>query len=419
MNLNRIKQTLADINQYGALDHGVTRLAYSEAEQSATKHFIRLCKEAGMSVRSDAAGNVIARREGLNPNLPAVACGSHLDTVISGGKYDGTLGVIAGLEVVRSLNDQGIQTLHPIEIIAFACEESSRFGVATIGSKAMAGVVKKELIESLNDMEGITLREAMAGCQLDMDRIHLAAQSKSTYKAFFELHIEQGPLLESMKKTIGLVHSIAAPTRLKVVVQGKASHSGTTPMDLRQDALLGMAQLALEVERLAKSEAACGTVATVGCCEIKPGAMNVIADRAELKIDIRSSSSTSKDRVLAGIIGYFEILKKDRGLTCSWELLCKEEPVELDTNVAASLEQTCTTLGIPYHKMLSGAGHDAMNMAKLCPTGLIFIPCKDGVSHHPEEHASLKDIEVGILVLQEEIMKWAVAKQQDRMGRIS
>jgi hydantoinase/carbamoylase family amidase len=425
VDLLRLINTLNEINEFGSSDKGLMRLAYSEQERKAVEYFTHLCLKEGLQVRMDSCGNLIARREGRNPNLPAVACGSHLDTVIQGGKYDGAIGVVAALEVVRSLNDKGIVTEHPIEIICFACEESSRFGVSTIGSKAMVGDLKKESVAELKDKNGISMSEAFTHCSLDFEDLKNCSRQKGELKAFLELHIEQGPVLEAENKQIGVVYSIAAPTRLLVHVQGKGSHTGTTPMNLRKDAFLGAAEIALDLEFAAQSESLNGTVATVGECDVKPGAMNVVPDSAQMKIDIRGTSAESKSVVLQKLMDSFERLKQKRGLKITWSLLSDEQPIQLDTEVIHSLSSTCDKLGISYIQMPSGAGHDAMNMAKICPTGMIFVPSRDGLSHHPDEYTSMEQIGVGAALLEEEMMKWAgaflteTANIQSPSGRIS
>lgn len=224
MNMQRLQQTLTTINRFGATGKGITRLAYTNVYRDAMDYFIGLCEEEGLAVRVDACGNIIARREGEDSRLPVVACGSHLDTVIQGGGYDGTLGVVAALEVIRQINEERITTKHPIEIIAFACEESTRFGVSTLGSKAMTGSVNKEIVSKLYDKNGISIQEAFRECSLDFEAIGDAARQPDEYKLFLELHIEQGPVLELEHKQVGIVTGIAAPTRLHVHVEGKASH---------------------------------------------------------------------------------------------------------------------------------------------------------------------------------------------------
>jgi N-carbamoyl-L-amino-acid hydrolase len=407
LNIKRFQQTLSEFNRYGANEKGITRLAYTKPHWELTQYFIKLCQEEGLEVRMDACGNVIGRRPGMENDLPAVACGSHLDTVCNGGKFDGVLGVAAGLEVIRSLNDQGITTKYPIEIIAFACEESSRFGVSTIGSKAMVGRLNKESIAELKDRDGITLRQAFAECSLEFDQIDEAVRRPEEMRAFFELHIEQGPILEKEGKSIGIVTGIAAPTRFHFEILGKASHSGTTPMYTRKDALLGAAELNLCLEKAALSESVNGTVATMGSCVVSPGVMNVIPEHVELKLEVRGVSVSSKAKVIGELFENIEQIQKRRGLRITSKLLSDEKPVLLQSEIVESLTKKCEEKGIPYKQMVSGAGHDAMNMAQLCPTGLIFLPSKDGLSHHPDEYTSLDDIVIGIELLKQEILYWA------------
>src|SRR3954453_13690355 len=293
----RYKELLDKVNQYNSGERGITRVAYSNEEQACTHAFMRLCKDEKLEVRLDNCGNLIARREGKVAGLPPVAMGSHLDTVYQGGKYDGTVGVTAALEVIKRLNEKEIQTDHPIEIISFACEESARFGVSTVGSKAMAGLMEKEKYRHLKDRNGITMEKAFSLCALDYNSVDQASRKAEEFKAFFELHIEQGPVLINENKKIGIVSGIAAPARITLKIIGRASHSGTTPMNIRKDALLGASEIALELEKAAIQEHLHGTVATVGDLEVYSGAMNVVPGEIEMKIDIRSSSVESRQRV--------------------------------------------------------------------------------------------------------------------------
>ncbi|MFB1099657.1 Zn-dependent hydrolase [Terribacillus sp. JSM ZJ617] len=407
MDLKRLEKTLYEMNQFGRSKDGVTRIAYSKEERQAAEHFSNLCRKEGMDVRIDTCGNVIARREGSNPDLPVVACGSHLDTVIHGGNYDGTLGVIAALEVIRSLNDKGVETEHPIEIIAFACEESSRFGISTIGSKPMAGILELESLSELSDSEGKFLRDIFSECSLNFNEIDKSTRQKEEFKVFLEMHIEQGPVLERQQKQIGIVTGIAAPTRFEVKIKGQASHSGTTPMDYRRDAFLSAAEIALLLEQAAKREAGNGTVATVGACEVKPGSINVIPDLAMMKIDIRGTSADSKNRVIESLFTAVKQVEKKRNVSIEHRVLSDEHPINLDKEVIDSLSLNCEQKGYTYTHLASGAGHDAMNMAMLCPTGLLFVPSKNGLSHHPDEYTEMEQIGIGADLLEAAIIEWA------------
>ncbi|GGP16424.1 Zn-dependent hydrolase [Oceanobacillus neutriphilus] len=408
MSIRRIEQMLNQFNKIGYTENGMNRLAYTENEHKAKELFREMCEKEHLTVRMDYAGNMIARREGINSTLPPVSAGSHLDTVINGGEYDGTVGVVAAIELICRLNEQQIQTSHPIEIICFAAEESSRFGIATMGSKMMAGKLDQNKVKNLKDKNNVSLEDAFSQVGLKVSQVDGAFRESKDIKAFFELHIEQGPVLELEQLNIGVVTGIAAPTRLKITIKGKASHSGTTPMDLRKDAFLGASEIGLAVEKAALAEAKKGTVATVGDCAVTPGAMNVVPEKAEMIIDIRSVDMNSKKKVMEHVKETMKYVERKRGLWIHFELLTNDEPVLLEQHVISSILQTCEQSGISYREMTSGAGHDAMNMAGLCSTGLIFIPCRDGLSHHKDEFASLEAIKIGCDVLEKEVLKWAI-----------
>lgn len=395
------------INQYNSGVKGMTRVAYTNEEQACTQAFMRMCKDEGLDIRIDPCGNAIGRREGRIKGLPPILMGSHLDTVYQGGKYDGVVGVTAALEVIKRLNEKGIETDHPIEIISFACEESSRFGVSTLGSKAMAGTFDKEKVRHLKDRHGVTLEEALSLCALEIDSIEQASRTNEDIKAFFELHVEQGPVLENENKKIGIVTGIAAPVRFSIRIVGTPSHSGTTPMNMRNDALLGASQIALELEKIALNEQSYGTVATVGVLDIPAAAMNVVPGEVEIKVDIRGTSLESRQRVLDHLNQTIELVKRNRQLEILSQEIISEEPVLLSTEITNTMEMICKEQDIPFKTMPSGAGHDAMNMVKLCPTGLIFVPSVDGLSHHPDEYTDYDDILIGIDVLEKVVIHYA------------
>jgi N-carbamoyl-L-amino-acid hydrolase len=396
------------INQYNSSEKGITRIAYTNEEQTCIHAFMRMCKAEGLDLRMDQCGNVIARRKGRIEGLPPVLMGSHLDTVYQGGKYDGVVGVIAALEIVKRLNEKGIETDHPIEIIVFACEESARFGVSTLGSKAMTGLFDKNKFGFLKDRDGVTLEEALALCALDIESVKYASRENEDIKAFFELHVEQGPVLTSNKKKIGIVTGIAAPVRLLIKILGTASHSGTTPMNLRRDALLGASEIALELEKIAMKEQCYGTVATVGVLDVHSGAMNVVPGEVDIKVDIRSTSIESRQRVVDHLNRTIQTVNKKRQLEIHIKEIISEKPVLLSKEINDVIKSICERKGLSFRLMASGAGHDAMNMTKLCPTGIIFIPSVEGISHHPNEYTEIEDIMVGIDLLEEVILHYSM-----------
>lgn len=395
------------INQYNSGNKGITRVAYTNEEQACTQAFMRMCKDEGLDIRIDQCGNAIGRREGRIKGLPPVLIGSHLDTVYQGGNYDGVVGVTAALEVVKRLNEKGIETDHPIEIISFACEESSRFGVSTLGSKAMAGTFDKEKVRYLKDRNGVTLEEALSLCAFEIDSVEYASREDENIKAFFELHVEQGPVLMNENKKIGIVTGIAAPVRFSIRIIGTPSHSGTTPMNMRNDALLGASEIALELEKVAISEQNYGTVATIGVLDIQSGAMNVVPGEVEIKVDIRGTSLVSRQRVLDHLNRTIELVGRTRHLEIFSQEIISEEPVILSTEIINAMEKICKEQDISYKTMPSGAGHDAMNMVKLCPTGLIFVPSENGLSHHPDEYTDHDDILIGIEVLEKIVIHYS------------
>ena len=419
VDINRFKRTFEHVNQYGKTNKGMMRLAYSLEEKAATAYFISCCRRQGLKVTEDAAGNVIARREGEDPQLAPVGLGSHLDTVIDGGRYDGVVGTLAALEVARDLDAQHIRTRRPIEIFSFACEESSRFGFSQIGSKIMTGRISKDDLVKLTDKEGRNIREIFKARGLDFDRIEEARRAEPL-AVFLEMHIEQGPILEAKSAAIGIVTGIAAPTRYAISIKGHAAHSGSTPMNQRRDALIGAAKIAIELENAAREEVKYGTVATVGDIEIEPGAMNVVPGETYLKVDIRSISKSSKARVVRKLKDVIRQLEENRHLSIQADLLSDEVPVRMNEKVIRCFADICERRGIPALKMPSGAGHDTMNMASLCPAGMIFVPSVGGISHHPDEYTDMNQLKTGIEVLEQAVVKWAnvdtTALSADRIG---
>ncbi|WP_032093092.1 Zn-dependent hydrolase [Necropsobacter rosorum] len=406
VNLSRIQTIIEKLAAISSAPDNLTRLAFSREDAIARAYLIDLCKEYDLQVSTDAIGNVVIRKAGLADDLPAVAFGSHIDTVINAGKFDGPLGVATGLDILFHVCEQKLQTRYPLELIIFACEESSRFNYATLGSKVLCGVANQAALSTLRDKQGIGLPEALAEIGLDFTRISQAKRSGNEFKCFFELHIEQGPRLENEEKTIGIVSGIAAPIRCIVRIAGRADHSGATAMHYRHDALLGGAELALALEQAA-IRAGHGTVATVGNLTAKPGVMNVVPGSAELLVDIRGIHTPARESVFNTLQQEMERIAEKRGLTITLQLISSDPPVLLAEPLIQHIRQMTETLGYAYEIMPSGAGHDAMHMAKLCPTGMIFVPSKNGISHNPQEFTRWEDIEAGATVLQQVVLEQA------------
>ncbi|SFL30687.1 Zn-dependent hydrolase [Pelosinus propionicus] len=403
----RLEENFQRLSTIGKQDGGgFTRLAFGDADWEARNVIIELMKTAGLTIRVDAFGNVIGRREGLYSEKPVVMLGSHIDTVPNGGNFDGVLGVLGAIEALQCLEEQQEQNEHPIEVVVFMAEESSRFGVATLGSKAFCGKLSPEKLVQYKDKDGISLGDAMQQRELNPANIR-QAQYQGDIKAFLELHIEQGKVLETTKHQIGIVTGIAAPTRFKAIVTGQADHSGATPMNMRQDALTAAAEVILLVEQLARKVAHLGVVGTTGVIKAEPGAMNVIPGRVELGIDIRAIQLASKQWVVDELIAGIDKIKAQRSVEIEMTTLTDETPVELLEEMVEVLQDVCKQHPYPNMLMPSGAGHDAMHLASLAPTGIIFIPCQGGISHNPAESASMDDIVAGTEILLTAIRKIA------------
>ena len=405
INKERVATLLAGLAKFTASEEGVTRLAYSDLDKKAQEWLLAQVADLGLTVREDAVGNVFLRREGLRSALPPVACGSHLDSVIHGGAYDGMCGVVGALEALYMLQDEELE--HSVEVIIFRAEESSRFGFATMGSKLLTGSATPEQLSKGTKKGDISFIEALRNWGCDPAAYKAAIIAPGSYSCFAELHIEQGKVLEQLHKELGIVHNIAAPTRFKLHIKGVADHSGATPMGLRRDALVSAAKLILAVNEAATAEKANGTVGTVGVVDIDPGSINVVPGEVTLWVDVRGVDAASIDRTLAAIKEAAENVAVLDSVGISFELLTADKPVALSEALAEQSAEICAEKGFSFLHMNSGAGHDAMHMTKICPTTMLFIPCRAGISHNPAEYASNEDICRGIEVLAEVLRREA------------
>ncbi len=398
LNDDRLWHRISDLGEIGKQEEGgVTRLSFTDEERAAKDRVVSFMKEAGLSVREDAAGNVIGGREVRNPNSPAVLIGSHVDSVYNGGNFDGPLGVLAGIEVMQTMEEQGIETEHPIEVIAFTDEEGTRFSFGMIGSRALAGRLTPEDLTKHEDRDGISIAEAMRACGLDAERIGEAARPQGSIKAYVELHIEQGRVLESEDLPVGIVTGIAGPAWLRLSVDGETGHAGATPMNLRRDALAAAAEIMVLIE--AEASGTGTTVGTVGQLSLEPGGINIIPGRVELSLDLRDIDERVRDRVERRILeGAREICRR-RGVEIDVETLQRLAPAPCSELVKDAAKNACERLSIRPHALPSGAGHDGMQLTQLCPMGMIFVRSKDGVSHSPEEWSTKDDCAAGSAVL--------------------
>ena len=381
----------------------VTRVVFTEDDLRARAWLRGLYEEAGLGVREDAVGNVFARWVGSEPELTAVGTGSHTDAIPHAGMYDGTVGVLGGLEAIRSLQRSGVKPKRSIELLMFTSEEPTRFGIGCLGSRLLSGVLEPSTADRLKDAEGLTLSEVRtaAGFAGGLDEVLLTV---GYYSGWAELHIEQGPLLERDGVQIGVVTDIAAPASYRITIEGFGGHAGALLMPDRRDALCAAAEIVLAVEKFALATGAIDTVATVGTVKVHPGAVNSVPSRVELALDVRDTDPERRESVMRGVRGICEELRERRGVSIVEELINADPPAQSDERIVAAIEAACVDHGYSYRRMVSRAYHDSLFIACIAPVAMIFIPCRGGVSHRPDEFASLDALTAGITVLAETLL---------------
>jgi ureidoglycolate amidohydrolase len=399
INRNRLQ---SEINSLALITEAksplVTRVLFSEADLRGRAFVKNLCREAGLVLREDAVGNIFARWEGSQKNLPPVATGSHIDAIPNAGKYDGVVGVLGPIEVIRALKKSGFEPKRSIELIVFTAEEPTRFGIGCLGSRLLGGVLPPEKATGLRDRDGKNLEfwRKRGGCKGKLDSVRLP---KNFYSAFVELHIEQGPILEKEKISIGIVEKIAAPSSLRLQLTGVGGHAGAMLMPERHDAGLAGAEISLAVEHAAKNSGSADTVGTTGIFRIEPGAVNSVPCRAILEIDLRDTQVKTRDAALKQIEKAAQLICKRRGVKLELERVNVDPPAVCDTALVKTISEICRAQKISCKKVISRAYHDSMFMAQICPTTMIFIPCFNGYSHRPDEFSSPQQIEKGVRVL--------------------
>jgi beta-ureidopropionase / N-carbamoyl-L-amino-acid hydrolase len=395
INQDRLWQDLMDMAKIGATPKGgVARIALTDLDRQARDLFVGWCRAAGCALRVDRIGNVFARRAGLDADRPPVMTGSHLDTQPLGGKFDGIYGVLAGLEVIRTLNDARIDTLAPIEVVVWTDEEGARFGGGTIGSGAFAGRYDVETGLGRKDNDGITVGEALAAIGYAGD----APVGGYPVEAFFEVHIEQGPILERDGVPIGVVLGAQGGRNFRVTVDGEEGHAGTLPMELRHDALLGAARMIDALNAVAFRHEP-HPVITVGQIHARPNSRNTIPGQVVFSIDSRHPDNRTLDAVERDMRAACEEIARKTGLAVAVEPVSRRDSIAFDRDCARAVARAADTLDLPWQEIYSGAGHDACNLALIAPTGMIFVPCEDGVSHNERENARPEHVAAGCDVL--------------------
>ncbi|MBX3251878.1 MAG: M20 family metallo-hydrolase [Myxococcales bacterium] len=384
----------------------VERVLYTPTDL-AGRAFVRgLAESLGLAVRVDAVGNTFFRLEGREPALAAVATGSHLDAIPNAGRFDGTVGVLGGLAALEAIRGAGITPRRAIEVIAFTSEEPTRFGLGCVGSRLMSGAIAPEAVRALRDAAGRPFEEvrADAGFVGALEEVRLP---EGHYHAFVELHVEQGPVLEREGVAIGVVTAIAAPASYVLEIEGEGGHAGAVLMPDRKDALCAAAEIILAVEDAARTSGSDDTVATVGVCRVFPGAINGIAARVHLELDLRDTSLAAREEAFAVMAAAIERIAAARRVRVSRRTINEDPPAQADAAIVAAVEASAAAHGLTSRRMPSRAYHDALFMARIAPMGMVFVPSARGVSHRPDEYTAPEDVARGAAVLAGTLLKLA------------
>jgi beta-ureidopropionase / N-carbamoyl-L-amino-acid hydrolase len=404
VNEQRLWASIMDLAKIGATDKGgVCRLALTDLDVQARELFMTWARDAGCHIRVDAIGNIFARRHGLDPSRKAIATGSHLDTQPSGGKFDGTYGVLAGLEVIRTLNDRGIGTLAPIEVCVWTNEEGSRFVPVMMGSGVYGGAFSLDHALNAQDRDGLSVKDALRKIG------HPVQEATAPFEAYFEAHIEQGPVLEDAQKTIGTVTGALGQRWYDVVVTGQEAHAGPTPMALRRDALQASLELMAQVNQIALAEQPHAR-GTVGYVSVFPNSRNVIPGRVTFTVDFRHSDDQGLDRMDQAIRRACSAVQAADRVTVSIEPVVYFPPTVFAPHLIEAVREGARIHGFEPQDIVSGAGHDAVYVARVAPSAMIFIPCKDGISHNEIEDAKPEHLSAGANVLLHAMLKHAQPK---------
>ena len=400
---NRLWGSLMELARIGATAKGgVRRLALTDLDGQARDLFTRWCKEAGCSVTVDGIGNIFARRRGRDDRLPPVITGSHIDTQPSGGKFDGNYGVMAGLEILRTLNDHRVQTQAPVEVAVWTNEEGSRFAPVMMGSGVFVGAFPLEATLQRPDLEGITVGEALK----KIDYAGPQPIGGRPIGAYFEAHIEQGPILEDTNKVIGVVTGALGLRWYDIVVTGQDAHAGPTPMRLRKDALVAASKMVAEINALAQRYQPDGR-GTVGFMQVKPNSRNVIPGEVRFSVDLRHARDDQLDKMEGEMRVTFDEIARAHNVGVTIERVANYPACSFDAECVSAVRNAAATLNLSHMDIVSGAGHDAIYMARVTPTSMIFVPCEGGISHNETENAKPEDLAAGCNVLLNVILERA------------
>ena len=402
---SNLRKNLEALHQYTATPgNGTTRLPFTKEARGAVDHIKAMMVEAGLLVREDAAGNIFGVLEGSDPALPVLMTGSHFDTVVNGGNFDGLAGIMAGIEIARLVKQNGAALKRNLVIVGFCDEEGMRFGTGYFGSKAMLGQISQKDLHHYKDKDGVSIYQALKEYGKVPEELPSAAWDKKAIGAFIEAHIEQGPVLYQSGKELGLVECIVGIQRYIVTVRGRSDHAGTTPMNMRIDAVEAAAKVIARIPDWAR-EKGDGTVATTGFVKVLPGGMNIVAEEVQFSVDVRSQNAAYIEDIVAKIRSELDAVCARNGSSYVMDNKLTIAPVCLSEKMRASLEQCCKERGYSYRRMLSGAGHDALAIGLVLETVMVFVPSKDGRSHCPVEWTEYRDIAKAVTVMYDLILK--------------
>jgi len=392
-----IVRRITALGAISATPGDLTRIFLTPEHRAAADLLLSWMAEAGMDAHLDAIGNVCGRYEGERPGLPCLMLGSHYDTVRDAGKWDGPLGLITAISCVADLHKRGRRLPFAVEVTGFADEEGVRFASTLLGSRAVAGTFVESVL-GVRDSAGISMREALVTFGLDPDHIGAAARAPSELLAYVELHIEQGPVLEAHDLPVGVVTAISGATRLAASLTGMAGHAGTVPMLLRRDALAGAAECITTIEELCRTDHG-GLVGTVGYIHAMPGATNVIPGQVSFTIDLRAATDTHRNKAVTDIVRHIEAIARHRKLTLQIDVTHENRSVPCAPWLRSQVAEAIAAEGYPVFELPSGAGHDGMAMIDIADVGMVFVRCRGGISHHPDEHVEVADADAGARVL--------------------
>lgn len=403
VNFDRLKKDIESLSQIGRDPQGgITRPSFSKADLEARDWLKGRIESSGLALGEDGAGNIFGRKEGKGKTIMA---GSHIDTVINGGMFDGSIGVLSALECLRRIKEENIPHSKPLEVASFTDEEGNLSG-DFLGSRAFTGLLDQEMLEKGLTQFGVLLAEILEGTNFTIQSIMEAHEQRPDIEAFIEIHIEQGPVLETENKTIGIVDGIAGKHYRWCSFAGKASHSGTTPLELRQDAFLGLADFALKSTQYVATEHY-GSMVTIGRVSVRPGAFSIVPGQVDFSFEFRSQSKKTLEELKKHLFSLAEDVASTRGLEFGSKLVDETEPVSIPARIQDIMKDECENLGYSSMTLPSGAGHDVQILASVAEPGMIFIPCVDGISHSPQEMIQWEDLEKGANLLLQVLIRLA------------